>query len=110
MLSSIVAPAPKHTIAEAVLRHKHSDGSACTGMAKARELTTPPEPFRSELMNSEGMKETFGKGPIAPGRADSSSQGLNGHRQVYSQLWLFPNKGGNIPFKSQSMLDMCANL
>ena len=69
MLSSIVAPAPKHTIAEAVLRHKHSDGSACTGMANARELTTPPEPFRSELMNSEGMNETFGKGPIAPGRA-----------------------------------------
>ena len=27
MLSSIVAPAHKHIISEAVLRHKHSDGS-----------------------------------------------------------------------------------
>ena len=75
MFSSIVAPAPKHIISEAVLRHRHLDGSACTGMAKARELTT-----------------------------------LNGHRQVYSHLWLFPNKGGNIPFESQPVLDMCANL
>ena len=69
MLSSIAAPAPEHIISEVVLRHKHLDGSACKGMANARELMTPPEPFRSAPMNSEGMKGAFGKGPIAPGRA-----------------------------------------
>ena len=43
-------------------------------------------------------------------RADSSRQGLNAHRRVYSHLRLFPNKGRNIPFESQPVLDMCANL
>ena len=34
-------------------------------------------------------------------RADSSRQGLNGHRQVYSHLCLFPHKGRDVPFESQ---------
>ena len=42
-------------------------------------------------------------------RADSSRQGLNGHRQVYSHLCLIPSKGRNLPFESQPVLDMCAN-
>ena len=43
-------------------------------------------------------------------RAVSSRQGLHRHRQVYSHVCLFPNKGRNISFESQPVLDMCVNL
>ena len=70
--------------------------------------SNPPPPTQ---LNLAGPSSSIGGDQRAVWqRAVSSGQGLNRHRQVYSHLCLFPNRVRKIPFESQPVLDMCANL